>query len=217
MPRIDLHTHSIVSPDGSLTLVDYRVMLDSGRLDAVAITDHDQISFALEAHSKLGGRIIVGEEITAREGEIIGLFLSTLIPPGLSVAETVEQIHAQNGLVYMPHPFETVRKGLPRAVLDRIKDDIDIIEVFNGRAIFQNKSRQAWLWAAEHGIPGAASSDAHGRVGWGRTFSQLSEQPTAQNLPELLRCAKLGRHYVGSRGILYPKLNRMRKRLKHDQ
>ncbi len=210
MYKIDLHTHSIASPDGGLSLANYA----ASSLNYIAITDHDHIDFALQAQKKLGDKIIVGEEITTQEGEIIGLFLSKLVPSGLSAEETVKLIREQNGLVYIPHPFETVRKGLPRPVLGNIADEVDIVEVFNGRAIFQNKSDQARVWADQHSLPGAASSDAHGPIGWGKSFSAVSAQPTAQSLPELLKQAKLSRHYVGTRGILYPKYNRLRRKFK---
>ena len=209
--KIDLHTHSIASPDGGLTLANYRKALETGTLDYIAITDHNTIVFALEAQRELGERIIVGEEITAKEGEIIGLYLKEAIPAGLSVAETVAAIKAQNGLVYIPHPFETVRKGLPRRVLDTIANDIDIIEVFNGRALLPHRSRQARKWAGEHTVSGAASSDAHGNRGWGRTFSILGAAPSRSNLVTLLADATYSTKTVGG-GVVYPKLNRLRRR-----
>src|SRR5882757_5862760 len=99
MIKIDLHTHSVASPDGSLTAVHYQRAL--GRLDVIAVTDHNRIDFAQKLQTELGERIIVGEEITTLEGEIVGLYLQTLIPAGLSVVETVRQIHAQGALVYI--------------------------------------------------------------------------------------------------------------------
>ena len=39
--KLDLHTHSVASPDGSLTEAQYRRMLDSGQLDCIAVTDHN--------------------------------------------------------------------------------------------------------------------------------------------------------------------------------
>jgi Predicted metal-dependent phosphoesterases (PHP family) len=74
MYKVDLHTHSIASPDGSLNEDNYRKMLETGRLDCIAVTDHNTIAFAKELHANLGDRIIVGEEITTLDGEIIGLF-----------------------------------------------------------------------------------------------------------------------------------------------
>ncbi len=111
MFKVDLHTHSVASPDGGLTAQDYLQFLEKKDLQVIAITDHDTITFASDLQAQLGVRIIVGEEITTTEGEIIGLFLSKGIPPGLSPEETIHRIRRQNGLVYIPHPFETVRKS----------------------------------------------------------------------------------------------------------
>jgi predicted metal-dependent phosphoesterase TrpH len=217
MLNIDLHTHSIASPDGSLTAQDYRQMLQSGQLQAIAVTDHDTIAFAIELHKQVGKRIIVGEEITTTEGEIIGLFLRIPITPGLTPRETVRHIKAQKGLVYIPHPFETLRKGLNLAALQSIAADIDIMEIHNGRAYFRNMSARAQAWARSHDVPGAASSDTHGQKGWGRTYSIVTAQPTATNLPDLLKHASYSTTKVGASGLLYPKFNRLRKRLHYAQ
>ncbi|HEY8999610.1 MAG TPA: PHP domain-containing protein [Candidatus Saccharimonadales bacterium] len=212
MIAIDLHTHSEGSPDGGLRLRDYARMLASGTLQAIAITDHDDILFAQSVQESLGDQIIVGEEISTREGELIGLFLNERIAPGLSARETVETIKAQNGLVYVPHPFETVRKGISKQTLDGIAKLVDIVEVHNGRAIFQNRGSLAQKWAEENHKATAASSDAHGRRGWGKTFSVITEMPRQSTLVELLKSAELSRGTVGLRGALYPKQNRLKRR-----
>lgn len=212
MYKIDLHTHSIASPDGSLDEGDYRKMLDSGKLDYVAVTDHNTIAFAKELHAKLGERIIVGEEITTPDGEIIGLYLTHGIKAGMSAVNTVWAIKQQGGLVCVPHPFETVRKGVSPAILQIIAKHVDIIETRNGRAVFQNKSKQAAAWAAKHHVPGAASSDAHGWHGWGRTYSIVDQMPTRATLAKLLADATHKVGLPGVRGVLYPKLNRIRRR-----
>jgi predicted metal-dependent phosphoesterase TrpH len=212
MARVDLHTHSLASPDGSLDAAAYGQMLASGKLDIIAVTDHDTISFAQDLAAKLGPQIIVGEEITSNQGEIIGLFLQQPVPPGLSASQTVQHIHEQGGLVYIPHPFETVRKGISREVLDMIADQVDIIETHNGRAVFQNRGQEAVAWAHAHQVAQAASSDAHGWQGWGRTYSDLAEIPTSDTLRGLLAQAQHSKKTVGMRGVLYPKYNRMRRR-----
>jgi predicted metal-dependent phosphoesterase TrpH len=214
MYKIDLHTHSNVSPDGALLASHYRMVLRNGTLDYVAITDHDSIAFAQKLHREIGDQVIVGEEITTREGEIIGLYLDAVVPAGLSVKEAAETIHRQGGLVYVPHPFETIRKGVSIGTLDTIADDVDIIEVHNGRALFQNKSVQARAWASRHNVASASSSDAHGRKGWGKTYSLLSDRPTVDSLPTLLEDAEYIIGTVGMLGVLYPKFNRIRKRIR---
>jgi hypothetical protein len=211
--KVDLHTHSAASPDGGLSLRQYQKALEAGILDCIAITDHNRIDFATQAQKILGDRIIVGEEIMTSRGEIVGLFLDEPIRPGLSPEETISAIKAQNGLVYIPHPFETVRKGVHPATLEAIQDTVDIIEVCNGRAFLQNRSTQALLWTKLNGVAGAASSDAHGSRGLGRTFTALSNMPDRDNLLPLLAGGSLRTRRPAVRGLLYPKYNRIRKKL----
>ena len=214
---IDLHTHSEASPDGALTTKDYRRMLKSGRLDYVAVTDHNTTDFARALKhelGELGERIIVGEEIRTTHGEIIGLYLTETVPKLLSPHETIAAIRAQGGLVCIPHPFENVRRGMSRKALEPISREVDMIEVHNGRAVFQNKSKLAYAWAALHGCAGVANSDCHAPSGWGRTRTRIAAAPTKDNLIDLLRDAEYDVAFPGVRAVLYPKFNRLRGRSK---
>jgi predicted metal-dependent phosphoesterase TrpH len=212
--KVDLHTHSIKSHDGGISADQYHRALRSNRLDYIAITDHNRIDFALNLQAKMGEQIIVGEEIMTTTGEIVGLYLKEKIKPGLSPLETVKQIKEQGGIVYIPHPFETVRKGLHEGILDELVDYIDIVEVCNGRAFFQNRSQQAVVWARLNNKLAAASSDAHGYQGLGATYTSLIRRPTSSNILGLLDngIPMTGRPSV--RALLYPKLNRLRKKLR---
>lgn len=212
MYAVDLHTHSQASPDGWLKAEDYERMLKSGRLHAIAVTDHDRIDFALALHKQLGDAIIVGEEISTSQGEVIGLYLSKAVPAGLTAAATVAEIKRQKGLVYIPHPFERLRSGLSAAVLQTIADQVDIIEMHNGRASLDAKPRQAIEWALQNKVAMAASSDAHGVIGWGKTASLIDAMPSHKTLVSLLLHADFKKGKVGLRGRTYPKLNRIRKR-----
>ncbi len=213
MVKIDLHTHSLASPDGSLALKDYKKALETNQLDFIAITDHDRIDFALNAHQALGERIIVGEEIATLKGEIIGLYLNTCIPGGLSLEETINRIKAQRGIVYIPHPFETKRKGIQETDLDNIQTAVDIIEGYNGRAWGQNFSERTMRYAQDADIATAASSDAHGVKGWGRTYTIIQRTPTRQTLVQLLKDSSTPTykkpHLIS---ILYPSINRLRRK-----
>lgn len=211
MYRLDLHTHSTRSRDGGITPAQYADIIEAGVLDYIAVTDHNHIDAAVEMHKSLGNRIIVGEEINALEGEIIGLFLTEVVPRDLTAVETIKRIKKQGGVVYIPHPFETVRRGIPGKVLEEIIDDVDIIEVYNGRAIFQNKGPLATTVARLHNKPGTASSDAHGVKGLGTAYATIDEKPTAKNLAEQLHMAKLAMRRPALKTLLYPKANRIRK------
>jgi predicted metal-dependent phosphoesterase TrpH len=208
--KVDLHTHSYASPDGGLRLADYARALSTGALDCIAVTDHNRIDAALELQQQLGERIIVGEEISTVEGELIGLYLREAIPKGLSALDAALAIHEQGGLVYVPHPFETVRHGLSHDTLSIIAGHVDIIETCNGRTL-QDRGTAAEQWATQHAVPAAASSDAHGPRGWGNTYSLLAELPSRATLLTLLRTASYSSSSTGLIGRLYPKLNRLRK------
>lgn len=214
MFKIDLHTHSAASPDGGITAAQYAQTLAAGIVDVVAVTDHNQIGFAQELHERFGDKVIVGEEIMTSHGEIVGLFLNELVPPGLSPLETVKRIKDQHGLVYIPHPFETIRKGMGPQALEEIVDYIDIIEVCNGRAFMQNRSTQAVVWARLNSIDSAASSDAHGYRGLGRTYTDVEDIPTRDTLMSLLDKGVLRTGHPTIQALLYPKYHRLRKRLK---
>ncbi len=212
MIKLDLHTHSIISPDGagSITASDFEKFLSQKVLDCIAITDHNEVNLALELHKKLGDKIIVGEEIMTNEGEMVGLFLKQKISPGLTAKETAEEIHAQGGLVYIPHPFETLRKGLQRETLEKIIEDIDIFEVFNGRGLLRGKAKEATEFAKAYNLTPAASSDAHGPGGVGNTFCLIKEIPSKSTLKDLLRQGRLNRRYAPIWSYLYPIFNIIR-------
>lgn len=151
-------------------------------LDCIAITDHNRIDFALQAQKKLGKeKIIVGEEITTAEGEIVGLYLKQVIPAGLTAKETATAVKNQGGLVYIPHPFETVRQGIKMEVLESIKASVDIIEAPNGRSL-QSRDATALAWAEKNGVAVAGSSDAHRAKALGRTYTLLQEPIQKESL-----------------------------------
>lgn len=212
MYKVDLHTHSIASYDGGIKPNQYQQILDQGKLDYLAITDHNKIDLAIKLQHEFGNKIIVGEEIKTTDGEIIGLFLTECIPSGLSAYETSRAIKKQGGLVYIPHPFETIRSGMSIKTLEQIKNLIDIIEVFNGRAVLQNKSSQAQKFATKNKIASSASSDAHGKKGLAHTYSSIACVPTVLNLAEQLKAGQLIFSKPPLITLLYPKAHRIKKK-----
>jgi predicted metal-dependent phosphoesterase TrpH len=214
MYRIDLHTHSSASPDGGVSAKQYSKILNDGVLDCIAITDHNRIDFATDMQQSFGERIIVGEEIMTTAGEIIGLFLTEKVRPNLSPEETIDAIDAQGGLVYIPHPFETVRKGLHPKILEELVGRIDLIEVYNGRAFAQNRSHQAAVWSKLNHVPAVASSDAHGLRGLGKTHTRIAAIPTAKTLVDLVANGTPHAARPSIRSLLYPTYHRTRKKLR---
>jgi len=214
MIKIDLHTHSIASTDGGLVANDYAQTIKNKSLDIIAITDHNQIDFAINFQTKYPKNIIVGEEIMTIDGEIIGLFLTKKIAPNLSLSQTIANIHAQAGLCYVPHPLEKLRSGLNWDQLNKIKSTIDILEIGNGRALNKQNYKELVNWALANNIQTASSSDAHGYKGLGRSYTEVSSMPTdAKSLLVALGSSSKIITYPSLVELLYPKYNKIRNRL----
>lgn len=213
MFRVDLHTHSSASHDGGITEAQYMQLVGEDTLDYIAVTDHDTISMATHLHKTLGDKIIVGQEITTDDGEIIGLFLKEEVQANLPIKKAAEEVKRQGGLVYIPHPFETFRKGVSKKSLDQIDEFVDIVEAYNGRAFFQNKGPEATVWARLNSKPIAASSDAHGIKGIGNAYTTVKEPPNKHNLVQLLEVGYMNTNRPPIRSLLYPKVHRLRRKL----
>src|SRR6201985_1702359 len=144
------------------------VLLQTARdrgLGAIAITDHNEVSGALEARriaAEMDGlKVIVGEEIkTAEQGEVIGLFLEEKIPKGMTMAETIAAIREQGGLVYVPHPFDRFHSVPDYEHLIEIVEEIDILEVFNPRVAVTSFNEEAERFASKYRIVPGAGSDS---------------------------------------------------------
>ncbi|HET9199868.1 MAG TPA: PHP domain-containing protein [Dehalococcoidia bacterium] len=166
--RVDMHCHTSYSRD---SVIEPEVMsqryVRSG-LHAVCVTDHDTIDGALHMQRIAPFKVVVGEEISTHEGELIGLFLSRAVQPGLSAAETIEAIHEQGGLAVVPHPFDRLRRfRLDEAVLESVAAQVDIIETFNSRTLLMSDNERTASWAKSKGIVMGGGSDAHtpGEIG----------------------------------------------------
>ncbi len=169
MIKSDLHIHTQYSGDSDITLEKLvQRCIDLG-FGAIAVTDHGTAEGAIKLSKKpTPFKVIVGEEIASDEGEIIGLFLKETIPNGLSPEETIKRIRGQGGLVCIPHPFDRYRSSaLQAGTLDRIADNIDIVEVFNARTIPAQNLNLPGNFADSHKLLKGAGSDSHsiGEVG----------------------------------------------------
>jgi len=197
---VDLHMHTNWSHDCSIEVDDLLDHAEAEGLGAIAVTDHNVFGGALEAVERARGRrlvVIPGEEIkTDEQGEVIGLFLREEIPRGLSFAETVDAIHAQGALVYVPHPFDRVHTIPGAATLHRHLADVDVLEVYNARLLFETYNDEALRFARKYNLTAGAGSDAHVLQGVGtgavrmRRFQGPEEFLVSLHSAEVLRRPK---------------------------
>jgi predicted metal-dependent phosphoesterase TrpH len=185
--------HTDHSPDCATPVEVLLQTAKAQRLGAIAITDHNEISGALEAQAKADGiKVIVAEEVkTATQGEVIGLFIRERIPRGLDIAETVAEIKRQGGLVYIPHPFDRLHAVPDYEHLLPILDEVDAIEVYNPRVAIGAFNEEAARFAAKYRIVAGAGSDSHVAAGLGSVRIRMRDFDGPQEFLESLRDADI--------------------------
>ena len=198
--EVDLHMHTDHSTDCA-TPVDVllRTARDRG-LGAIAITDHNEVSGALEARrvaAETGGpKVIVAEEVkTAGQGEVIGLFIEEKIPKGMTMAETIAAIREQGGLVYVPHPFDRFHSVPDYEHLMEIVEEIDILEVFNPRVAVTSFNQEAERFAGKYRIVPGAGSDSHVAQGLGSVRVRIHDFDGPAEFLEAMRDADITRKH----------------------
>lgn len=168
--KADLHIHTTYS-DGAASVAEVLEHAAS-RTDmrVIAITDHDTIEGALEARRLAGSyglEVIVGEEVSTREGHLLALFIEQHLPPQRPVAETIAAVHAQGGLCVAAHPYDWVVPSLGRFDLRRrcagpeCEWALDGIEGFNASLWLPSNNRRAGSTAAALELAVLGGSDSH--------------------------------------------------------
>ena len=192
---VDLHMHTDHSSDCATPV---EVLLATAReqgLGAIAVTDHNEISGALEARDRAAEfniRVIVGEEVkTADQGEVIGLFIEEKIPRGLTLQATIAEIKRQGGLVYVPHPFDRLHTVPDYEHLLDVLDDIDLLEVFNPRVAIREFNEEAIRFSSKYRIAAGAGSDSHVPQGLGSVRVRMRDFEGPQEFLESLHDADI--------------------------
>jgi predicted metal-dependent phosphoesterase TrpH len=200
--RVDLHSHTMWSGDSTTTPDELARAVDETAIDVLCITDHNAVKGARELAPKLGCRVIVGEELRTHAGEIIGLFLVEHIPFGVDARTAAELIRSQGGVVYVPHPFDPMRRNLAESSLRDLTAAglIDAIEVFNAKTTLSHLNERATAFAAEAGLPGGAGSDAHVPEAIGAAYVEMPDfDGPREFLASLRQGVVVGHHFDAPR------------------
>ncbi len=195
--RVDLHSHTMWSGDSTTTPDELeQAVIDTG-IDVLCLTDHNAIKGAVELSDRLPCRVVVGEELRTHAGEIIGLFLRERVPFGLTPAAAAREIRDQGGLVYVPHPFDPMRRNLAEAALDALVAEglVDAIEVRNAKTSLESLNRRAAEYAAAHGLLAGAGSDAHVPLAIGAAYVEMPDFDGPGSFLESLSSARVVGHH----------------------
>jgi hypothetical protein len=148
LSKADLHIHTSLS-DGKPSVEEVLDWVHSHTdLSVIAITDHDEIEGGYIAQKIVKEKgydieIVIGEEVTAKEGHVLGLFIKEKVKPGMTARETIQEIHKQGGLAVAAHPFFQTRLRSPLSsridgvgAIALIKESFDALEVANATPFF---------------------------------------------------------------------------------
>jgi len=196
MLACDLHVHTNYSKDGESSVEEILLQAEAEGLDAIAITDHDCVDGAKEALLRPSTVLVIpGIEVSTKQGHLLVLGVTEVIPAGLDVVTTVNIARRMGALAILPHPYHIWRHGVARRKKVGMSV-VDAVEAFNSRYIVGSANQKAARIAQRLGKPCVGGSDAHNAkfVGFGRTYVEAEK-----NVPAILEAIRAGRVSCGGR------------------
>jgi predicted metal-dependent phosphoesterase TrpH len=196
MLTCDLHVHSNYSKDGESSIEEILRVAEETGLDAIAITDHDSVEGAKRALTLPSTVLVIpGIEVSTKQGHLLVLGVTEIIPSGLDVIDTVNIARRMGALLILPHPYHIWRHGVARRKKSGMMV-VDAVEVFNSRYIVGSANNKAARIAKRLGKPCVGGSDAHNAkfVGFGRTYVDAE-----RNVPAILDAIRAGKVTCGGK------------------
>lgn len=208
--KIDLHVHTVYSPDSLITLKELVFWAIKRGLNAVAVTDHNRVEGALKMARETDFLIIPGTEINSSDGHIVALNVHEVIPRDLSAEETVDKIHEAGGTAVACHPFALLKGSLGK----HANSKFDVIETINASASpFKRSVRKAEEVAERFKLPRVAGTDAHYAPAIGYAYTVVDAelgvdavvkaiaagrcQPFGEPVPPMLKLEKYYHYFKG--------------------
>jgi predicted metal-dependent phosphoesterase TrpH len=171
----DPHCHTTAS-DGMVEPAELVAAAVRRGLSLIAVCDHDTMAAAKEVRARgqaAGLAVVCGEEITTRwpaQTHVVGWFLERPVRSGLSLEDTVDAIHDQDGLAIIPHPFmptyfASCQPGMLARLIER--HPVDGIELEHASPTSAARRRQlAHFYNANRERLGAAIGASDSHFGW---------------------------------------------------
>ncbi|MCX8199934.1 MAG: PHP domain-containing protein [Candidatus Micrarchaeota archaeon] len=199
MMKVEMHMHTHNSSDGLITLKEAKNAIKSGKVDVIAITDHDTIVGWREFKGK---EFIKGIEKTVEEDDgnkfhLLIYFLESAIKHN-GFYEVIDDVREQDAFVAIAHPYDSLRKAPHPENLEEYGRYVDGIECINARMCIPRGNKKAVDFAARHKLVKIAGSDAHHWSEIGAAYVEAK----ADNVEEFRKMLRLGR--VEMRGGLSP-------------
>ncbi len=185
--------HSNYSKDSLITPKDLVYYAKKRGLNAVAVTDHNQIEGSLKIAKESNFLVIPGMEVSSANGHIVALNLRQLIPRGLSAKETVDKIHSAGGIAIAVHPYAWFKGSLTSHVEQA---QFDAIETINASAFpFGRCKSKATAIAQKLNLPQVGGTDAHYGPTIGYGYTAIECEPNVDEIAKAIvkgQCRALG-------------------------
>jgi predicted metal-dependent phosphoesterase TrpH len=199
--RLDLHVHSLHSPDSRLSLREITSRLSYTGLRGFALTDHNSVA----GHAALAALradfpawlFLPGVEVSTREGHLLAYGVREVPPTHQPIAETIEWVEAHGGEAVPAHPFR-FSHGIGRRTAEAVR--VHALEVRNGHSS-EVANAKAELIAARRHLGGTGGSDVHQLLDVGRAFTEFP--PDAANTDDLLEAIRRGRTMGGGSSLTW--------------
>lgn len=178
--KADLHVHTTYSDGHNTPAQVIHHTIHHTDIRVIAITDHDQITGAYEAQKHAEGtalHVIIGEEVSTREGHVLAYFIHERIRPGMSARDTITAIHEQGGLAVAAHPYDWMVRSLGHYnLLTHAAEGhrfwaFDAVETLNASLRPRHANVRAAHAARTLNLPVVGGSDSHlvSTIGYGFT------------------------------------------------
>ena len=190
--KADLHVHSTYSSDSIITPKELVFYARRRGLNALAITDHNQVEGARKIAGETDFLIIPGTEVSSLSGHIVGLNVQEVIPKHLSAEETVDRIHDAGGIAIACHPYALFKGSIGQHVTAKF----DAVETINASSFpFRSASSKSEKLAARFNLPRVAGTDAHYGPVIGCAYTVIESELNLESILKAIvdgRCEPVG-------------------------
>lgn len=192
--KVDFHAHTADDPQDYISFSSMELIerAQGLRFDALAITNHDIVTFNAELENYAAQRgilLLPGVELTLSHKHVVVINPELDGYPGIHKLEDLAKIKNDRNLIIAPHPFYPGFKCL-RSRVEEHMAFFDAVEFsfFYSRHINYNK--KATKLAHEYNKPLLGTSDCHNIWQMGLTYTLVEAE---KNVPSLLAAVKEGK------------------------
>ena len=171
--RYDLQVHTDASPCSATSPAAVARAAGEANLDGIVVTDHDTLENVARVRSCAPDDldVVSGVEVTTTQGHLLGIDVERT-PPQTDPLSVIDDIHDQNGIAVLSHPFDALRQVYDTDLAE-LAAAVDGVEAVNARCVRESFNREARVFAAHHDLATTGGSDAHFPMEVGRAVTEF--------------------------------------------